>query len=189
MKIAYTMARGRGDTDLLLSRLAMKLVARGFRPCGTVQINTERDDRRPCDMDIAVLPDGPILRISQDLGNASKGCRLDPDALETAVSLVERRLDGEADALLINKFGKHEAQGRGFRMAIAKALEAGLPVLVGLNALNLRAFEEFTDGLAEAIPPDESLLLDWLVEAIGEHSRDAGSGTMSRTRATMDTAL
>jgi len=40
--IAYTMATGRGDTDLLLSGLAQELAARGLRGAGTVQINTER---------------------------------------------------------------------------------------------------------------------------------------------------
>lgn len=85
MKLAYTIARGRGDTDLILQRLATQLAARGFRCCGTVQINSERADSGPCDMDVQVLPDGPILRISQDLGPSARGCRLDPAALETAV--------------------------------------------------------------------------------------------------------
>ena len=42
MKLAYTMAPGRGDTDLVLERLAADLAARGLRCCGTVQINSER---------------------------------------------------------------------------------------------------------------------------------------------------
>ena len=78
MNLAYTMAPGRGDTDLILFKLATVLAARGLRCCGTVQINSERGDTGPCDMDVRVLPDGPILRISQDLGRASHGCRLDP---------------------------------------------------------------------------------------------------------------
>ena len=68
MKIAYTMSRGRGDTDLLLARLAERLLARGCRVSGTVQINTECDADGPCDMDVRVLPDGPVIRISQSLG-------------------------------------------------------------------------------------------------------------------------
>ncbi|MFP4273607.1 MAG: DUF2478 domain-containing protein [Paracoccaceae bacterium] len=161
MMLAYTMAPGRGDTDLILSGLAADLAARGLRCGGTVQINTERADAGPCDMDVKVLPAGPVLRISQHLGRAARGCRLDPEALETAVALVASRLARGTDLLIINKFGKHEAEGRGFRDVIAEALALEVPVLVGLNALNRPAFESFADGLAVRLPPERSALAAW----------------------------
>ena len=164
MNLAYTMAPGRGDTDLILFRLAQVLAARGLRCCGTVQINSERADAGPCDMDVQVLPDGPILRISQDLGRAARGCRLDPAALETAVGLVSASLDRGADVLIVNKFGKHEAEGRGFRTVIAQALSNGIPVLVGINALNLAAFQDFAGGLALRLPPECGGLADWVAD-------------------------
>ncbi|NPD19313.1 DUF2478 domain-containing protein [Alterinioella nitratireducens] len=161
MNIAYVMAEGRGDTDLLLADLADRLIAGGTRLCGTVQINTDRPDTHRCDMDVRVLPDGPTLRISQNLGAAARGCRLDPAALETAVAQAEARLAQGADMLIINKFGKHEADGRGFRGAIAEAAARGIPVLVGLNSLNAEAFHAFTAGLAVQIPADINELLIW----------------------------
>ena len=167
MNLAYTMAPGRGDTDLILFKLATVLAARGLRCCGTVQINSERGDTGPCDMDVRVLPDGPILRISQDLGRASRGCRLDPAALETAVGLVAVSMGQGSDLLIVNKFGKHEAQGRGFRTVIAEALSKGIPVLVGINALNLSAFEEFAEGLATRLPPEPTALESWIVQMTG----------------------
>jgi hypothetical protein len=172
MTLAYTMAPGRGDTDLVLAGLAADLAARGLRLCGTVQINTERADAGPCDMDVRVLPDGPVLRISQDLGPSARGCRLDAGALETAVGLVAARLDAGADLLVINKFGKHEAEGRGFRDVIAQAVALDVPVLVGLNALNRAAFESFAGGLATRLPPEPAALRDWAARAIV-----AGAGT------------
>ena len=158
MNIAYVMAEGRGDTDLLLADLADRLIAGGARLCGTVQINT---DTHRCDMDVRVLPDGPTLRISQNLGAAARGCRLDPAALETAVARAEARLAQGADMLIINKFGKHEAEGRGFRGAIAEAAARGIPVLVGFNSLNAGAFHAFTAGLAVQIPADLDELMIW----------------------------
>ena len=170
MQIAYTMAPGRGDTDLILFGLAGRLAARGLRCCGTVQINTERPGAGPCDMDEKVLPVGPVLRISQDLGRDSHGCRLDPQALETAVGLVAASLAGGADVLIVNKFGKHEAEGRGFREVIAEALARGIPVLVGLNGLNLPAFEGFAGGLAVPLPAEEEALAAWVLAATGQES-------------------
>ncbi|MDH3265267.1 MAG: DUF2478 domain-containing protein [Paracoccaceae bacterium] len=161
MKIAYMKAPGRGDTDLLLARVADLLAARGVRTCGTVQFNSEREDCGPCDMDVKVLPDGPVIRISQSLGREARGCRLDPHALETAVGLVGASLDAGADVLIVNKFGKHEAEGRGFRGLIAEAQARGIPVLVGLNHLNEDPFHEFTGGVAMEVAPVSEDLLGW----------------------------
>jgi len=166
MNIAYTMAPGRGDTDMLLAGVARALLADGFKPAGTVQINTERPGDHPCDMDVQVLPAGPVIRISQTLGAGARGCRLDTSALEDAVALVAADLANGADCLIVNKFGKHEAEGRGFRPVIADALMRGIPVLVGINALNRDAFEAFTDGLAQFVSPDPLHIDAWLRGAI-----------------------
>jgi nucleoside-triphosphatase THEP1 len=164
MRLAYTMAQGCGDTDLVLERLASDLAARGLRCCGTVQINSARADAGPCDMDVRVLPNGATLRISQDLGPQARGCRLDPAALETAVGLVATGLSSGADLLIVNKFGKHEAEGRGFRDVIAEALAMDIPVLVGLNVLNRPAFEIFAEGLAIQLPAEPAALMAWVKE-------------------------
>lgn len=162
MNLAYTIAPGRGDTDLVLEGLAADLAALGLRCCGTVQINSERADAGPCDMDVRVLPDGPVLRISQDLGRGARGCRLDPAALETAVELVTSSLSSGTDLLIINKFGKHEAEGRGFREVIGLAFAMDVPVLVGLNTLNHHAFEAFAEGMAHRLPPERDALRAWV---------------------------
>jgi hypothetical protein len=160
MDLAYVSLAGRGATDALLSAAVAWLRARGIVPGGTVQTNPPCAGREKCDMDIHVLPDGPVLRISQDLGVASRGCRLDMSALETAVAEAGRRLDG-ADLLVVNKFGKQEGEGRGFIPLIAAALDRGLPVLVGVNALNLAAFEAFAGGLAQPLPAEPEAIADW----------------------------
>ena len=172
MNLACTMAPGRGDTDLLLERLASRLSVRGARCVGTVQINTERADTRPCDMDVRVLPDGPVLRISQDRGPEARGCRLDADALETAVAHVAARLSAGADLLIVNKFGKHEAEGRGFREVMATAVDLNVPVLVGLNGLNRDAFEAFSGGAARQVAPDLTSLESWAVSVVASELVD-----------------
>lgn len=165
MHIAYVSLPGRGANDRFLSVIAEKLDAQGLRLAGTVQSNVERADRARCDMDILVLPDGPVLRISEDRGDLARGCRLDAGALEEAVVGVTRALP-QADLLIVNKFGKQEAEGRGLAPVIADALERGIPVLLGVNGLNLPVFEAFAGGLATALPPDEATALNWCVTHI-----------------------
>ena len=161
MQIVYTTTPGKGDMDLLLRGFARAMQARGLRLCGTVQINSEGCAGHRCDMDVEVLPAGPVIRISQDLGASARGCRLDPAALEQAVGLCMAQLQAGADLVMINKFGKHEADGRGFRPLIAEALSRDIPVVVGLNGANLAAFQTFTEGCAQEIAPDQAALIAW----------------------------
>lgn len=161
MKLAYIMSQARGETDPRLAAVARQLMQRGLRLCGTIQVNTERGDGRHCDMDLMVLPDGPALRISQDRGRWARGCRLDAGSLEMAVGQVGGTLDMGADLMIINKFGKHEAEGRGFRAVIGAALDIGVPVLVGLNPLNREAFDKFSGGLATELDAELCSILQW----------------------------
>jgi hypothetical protein len=82
-------------------------------------------------------------------------------ALEAAVAAALERLD-RADVLVVNKFGKHAAEGRGFVPVIAAAVERGLPVLVGANALNHAAFHAFAGGMARDLPADPAAIADWV---------------------------
>ena len=162
MRLGYTMTEGRGALDPLLHDLAQAAMGAGLRLAGVVQVNSDRPDCARCDMDAVVLPDGPVIRISQSLGAASRGCRLDPEGLEAAVGTAQARLEaGAVDLLIVNKFGKQEAAGRGFRPVIAAALEAGADVLVGVNPLNLDALRDFAGELAEPVPPEAAALARW----------------------------
>lgn len=171
--LAYTMSNKRGDLDLVLLRLSEKLAQEGWKTAGIVQINSDCGDDRPCDMDVKVLPDGPVVRISQSLGKDSRGCRLDMNALETAVGSVTQILSEQTDVLIINKFGKQEAGGRGLRTVIGTAVGLGVPVISGVNALNRDAFLSFSDGCATQVPTDVDALYAWLTEQVKETPQSA----------------
>ncbi len=66
------------------------------------------------------------------------------------------------DALILNKFGKHEAEGRGFRDLIAEALSRGIPVVAGVNRLNEAAFLDYAGAMAETLPADPERIADWV---------------------------
>lgn len=164
MQIAYVSLPGRGVIDRLLAEVVCELEAAGLALAGTVQTNIDRDDRTLCDMDLRLLPDGPEVRISVDRGAEARGCRLDADALERSVMWTEAVLD-RAEMLVVNKFGKQEAEGRGLTGTIAKALESDMPVLVGVNGLNLRPFLTFSDHLAKCLPADVDPIVEWCLAA------------------------
>ncbi|CAN1574872.1 Protein of unknown function DUF2478 [Paracoccaceae bacterium] len=165
MRIAYVSLQGRGRTDQLIAEVADRLTAEGLRLAGTVQSNHERPNRKKCDMDLRVLPDGPVVRISEDRGELARGCILDSGALEQTVHEVERRLDG-ADILIVNKFGKREAEGKGLAPVIAEALHRGLPVLVGVNGLNLAALLSFAEEDIQGLPTNAEAVADWCLAGV-----------------------
>jgi hypothetical protein len=165
MLIAHVTLPGRGATDACLARTVDILTARGLRLAGTVQTNRPRPGAGPCDMDVRVLPDGPTLCISQALGSGARGCRLDGGALEEAVVAVMPRIAG-ASLLVVNKFGKQEGMGRGLVPCIVEAMDRGIPVLVGVNGLNLQAFLDFAGGASRALRPDPGAVAGWALDAV-----------------------
>ncbi|TVQ00989.1 MAG: DUF2478 domain-containing protein [Roseinatronobacter sp.] len=167
--LGYVTAEGRGAADKLLAELAESLHARGWPLAGVVQINRETRPDRHCDMDLCVLGHDNTLRISQDLGPHSRGCRLDPVGLENAVGLVEADLDHRPALLIINKFGKSEVEGRGFRAVIGKALSEGIPVLTSVNRNNLDGFLAYSADMAQAIAPSHDALLAWCEQTCTAH--------------------
>ncbi|WP_313350833.1 DUF2478 domain-containing protein [Paracoccus sp. (in: a-proteobacteria)] len=149
-----------GAGDRLLTDTAERLAAAGLRLAGAVQINSEAQPDGECDMDLRILgDDGPLVRITQALGPGAQACRLDTAALTQAVARTESVLDQGAELLIVNKFGKQECFGRGFRETIARALAADIPVLVHVPDEQLSAFHEFAGELAEHLLPDQ--IDDW----------------------------
>jgi nucleoside-triphosphatase THEP1 len=165
--LGYIHSAERGTTNAVLTDLAARLQAEGRRVAGLVQTRAPGDDAHPCDMELTCLPDGPSFAIAQQLGRGSRGCRMDLDALETAVANVAAALEPGAsgrgaDVLIINKFGSQEAQGRGFCDGIGRALELGIPVVTIVNPLNITTFLDFAGDYAHALPGDAAQVYDWV---------------------------
>ncbi len=157
MNIRYVSLEGRGRTDACVTAAVRLIQKSGLRLAGTFAL--ECDDPS-CDMLLQVLPDGPVIRINQNLGREAKGCRLDGDALEQAVMAVTLRTK-DAQLLIVNKFGKLEASGRGYVPLIVQALDRGLPVLIGVSALNLPDLQTFAGDLASPLPENPQAIADW----------------------------
>lgn len=160
--LGYVTLSQQGETDRRLFAIAQDLRVSGLNLIGAVQDNIQRDKNRRCDMYLHLLPLGERIPISQHLGTDARGCRLDPQGLERAVGLTEAQLDTTADLLILNKFGKQECEGRGFRPLIAKALERGIPVLTGLSSDKAEAFRHFSGDMAVAVQPESDCVRQWL---------------------------
>ena len=150
--------------DRMIADLGYRIRDAGISVAGIVQHNKFVRDRARCDMEIEELASGIVLQISEDRGKEARGCRLDRGALLDAASLLSVSLESEPDLLIINKFGKLEAEGRGLREAFSDAVQLGVPVLVGVPYRNIEQWRGFTAGLAEECPIGSSRPHEWLLQ-------------------------
>lgn len=162
--IVYTDSR---QAAAMLRRVAQLLEAAGVSLAGFVQHDVERPGRSRCDMQLANLATGDALPISQDRGPGARGCRLDADGLMRALVTAERALAQGPALLILNKFGKTEAEGGGFRPLIAEAIAQEVPVLLGVPWRNIDSWRAFAGEMGIEIDACALANLD-------------GSGTLDR---------
>lgn len=158
-----------GDIDAFLGDIAQSLRARGLRLSGALQSRGQADGACHCpDMDLHSIASDVTFRISQPLGNSSRGCRLHPGALAQCAVHLEAELSQGADLLILNRFGRGESHGRGFRDLIGAALMRDIPVLTAVRPTYFDAWAAFGAGLACDLPMRRDAVLDWFE---GTHSR------------------
>lgn len=168
--------------DRAIARAIEPLRDRGIALAGAIQIETaDLPGRHPCDMLLEDLASGDVVAIAEERGKEARGCRLDVGLLTDLAEAVASSLRLEQPRLLVvNKFGKIEADGGGLRGAIAEAVSKGIPVLVGVPARNLDRWRAFAGPLAVELPVDSSAIAEWLQAhglpvASGVGVQDAGT--------------
>jgi nucleoside-triphosphatase THEP1 len=140
--------------DETLSDVAERLRAKGLTIAGHVQVRGKDPGDCGCNnMQLRDLATGKYLKISESLGPGSSGCQLDPQALIGAAQALEAALSEATDVLIINRFGRSEAEGRGLRAAIEKAMFLGVSVIIAYREDYADAWEAFHGGLAVACDP------------------------------------
>jgi hypothetical protein len=160
--LGYITGFAEGQANAFLADVAAALQAEGVTLAGVVQVNAGARGT----MDLHVLGGVDVVRISQNLGPLSQGCRLDTAGLERAVGLVGMRMAAGVELLIVNRFGKQEAEGRGFRPLIGDALGAGVPVLLSVAQGYMAAFENFAGGMGRALVPQRAAVMEFCREGI-----------------------
>jgi nucleoside-triphosphatase THEP1 len=162
MNIAAILYEGdQGSTvDALLAGIACHLRAEGWKLAGAVQSPTAQRNSR-CEMTLEDLATGTCVETTDVLGPSVSGCRLDTEALEDSVGLAVTSLHPDTKLVVINRFGKRETEGRGFRLMIENAVVLDVPVLVGVKRLHLDAWTHFVGGEPLFLPHRRDDILRW----------------------------
>jgi nucleoside-triphosphatase THEP1 len=166
--------------DKIMKHVVDRCRMRGTRLAGVVQYRS-RYPSHSCDMVLENLATGRQTSIFADRGRGAKGCQLDEYAMLQTVSEIELALKDGPGLLVLNKFGKVEAEGMGMRDLIAQAMCMGIPVIVGVPARNLHAWREFAREFS--IELHSSADVESWLEPAGDHAPSAqGVGTLVMRR-------
>ena len=147
--------------DEVLSEFATRLMDHGQRVLGLVQ-KGHCEGPATRELFVTLLHTGHDVQIFQDLGSCAQGCKLDINQLLRAgASISESLMQGGADILIINRFGKLEKEGKGLLFLVEQALSANIPVLIAVPDLHLDGWTEFSGGLGEQLACDAASLAHW----------------------------
>lgn len=164
-QILAFMGGDRVTIQAALRRAAMELAQVGYRVIGVVE-EIEADDERVRLRDLA---SGAAYPLTQDLGPGAGGCSLDPAGLAAACGSVEAAIAAglsvpgamQATIVILSKFGRQEAEGRGLTHAFHAAVAADLPILTSVSPVVSAAWAAFAGELAISAQPEMAAVRAW----------------------------
>jgi nucleoside-triphosphatase THEP1 len=145
------------DPDAILRNFATDLNAQGFRAIGMVQAGQCADSS----LSAVLVHSGEKLLLAQDTGTGATGCKLDLARLQNAGARVADALEGGADLVIINRFGKRERDGKGLAYLIERALEADIPVVIAVSQKSFADWIKFAGGMSVKLACERSALEAW----------------------------
>nr|WP_271574139.1 DUF2478 domain-containing protein [Bradyrhizobium sp. CCBAU 11361] len=158
-----------------MADFAQDIVQQGVRIGGIMQRHSRRANGTHVMLAIDVAT-GQEISISQPLGSGAMSCNLDTNGLAEAAVVVSQALRNKTDLLVISKFAKQEAAGRGLRLELVDAITRGVPVLTAVPNNCLADWRTFTAGVGTLLPCDRQFLEQWWCDI---STRVARSGAFS----------
>lgn len=167
---AITYADGQ-SVDPLIAGVVQALRTEGAAICGVLQHEAANPGNCCASMYLENISNGVHLRLSQELGSGSQGCRLNPHTLAESSGQLLLEMDEHPDLLVLNRFGKGEAEGHGFRAVLEKAYQLHIPVLIGVKETYRSAWDDFAGEFSRVLKVDSRSVLMWCMQAITEKRR------------------
>lgn len=165
LQAAIRVERDR-PVDDLLEAVARVLQKEGVIVAGFLQRESGGHGECCNRIDLEDIASGEPHIISQALGSGARGCRLDPQALAGVAGPLLAGLDRRPDLLILNRFGKGESEGQGFRAVIEEACARGIPLLTAVRENYVEAWQGFAGELGAVLAPDEAVVVAWARAAV-----------------------
>lgn len=151
----------------LLAEAGRRLRAAGVHVLGVVEDMLPGMSHH--DVMLLDLANGATYRLHQDLGPGSSGCALDPEGLAAAcfgveTAIAERLAQGGDSAntvVILSKFGRQEAEGRGLTAAFHAAVAAEFSILTSVSPSVAADWGTFAGDMALVVPAELGEVEAW----------------------------
>jgi Protein of unknown function (DUF2478) len=156
-QIAVLQGAPSATIQAVLDDFAVRAARQGHKVAGVIELPAGAQRGRV----VRELSTGTMTSISQNLGHGSTACNLDSSKLIEVCAAVERSIAAGADVVVLNKFGKLEADRGGLSDAFRAAIAAELPVLTAVAPAMTASWCLFAGSLAQFIPADAGAVDAW----------------------------
>jgi hypothetical protein len=148
-----------------------RLLARGdLRVAGVVpRLGAPHGNGRPS-MWLDDILTGEEIPISQNLGAGSDACCLDPNGIASLTMRLAAAIETAPDVLLCGRFAKEELAGRGIRVPLAEAIDAGIATVVAVDRNHLEGWIAFVGDDWTPIAPDPEAIVAWVATLRPAHA-------------------
>jgi hypothetical protein len=158
--LAAVVYRHDDDPDRLLIDFADDLRRSGRRPVGVIQVGRSCRSENP-GLGVVLLPGNEVVRLVPDAEAQAPGCRLDGGRLADLATRLGAMIEDGADLVIINRFGRSEAEGKGLIDLIAQAVDADIPVLIAVPEQRFPDWIRFSNGMNVRLACRREALDQW----------------------------
>jgi Protein of unknown function (DUF2478) len=153
------------EVDAILIAGVAAIRARGVAVGGLVQRFGERLPNGKQSMWLDDIATGHGIRLDQPRGPGAKACTLDLDALAQASCMLRCAIEAAPALIIVNRFGRAEAEGGGMRAEIAEAICCGAAVLIAVRFSRLEHLKDFLGEPPSLVMPSPRAIVDWVDRA------------------------
>jgi hypothetical protein len=132
------------------------------RIAGVVAESPGLADRRCSAGFLRRVTTGERFAMFEDLGPGSTACHLEGNGIARAAEAVRQDLAAGCDLVLLSKFGKLEAAGKGLWSAFVATVEARVPLLTSVSPAVATAWGHFAGTGFVVLPPNDAAIDTWL---------------------------
>ena len=158
------------DPDRLFIDFADDLSSSGLRVVGLVQVGRSCKAEDPV-LSVVVMPEGKVAPLVKARRTCVADCQIDTGCLAGVARRLSDSLADGADLVIINRFGRAEAEGKGLTDLITCSVDADIPVLIAVPEHRFSAWIRFSNGMNVRLACRRDALDRWWRSLVGPATR------------------
>jgi hypothetical protein len=147
--------------DTALAEAVRRLQACGLQVGGLLQNGVGGSAAHCAGLFLEDIGSGRRVPLFENRGAATRGCRLDPGGLAEAAGWLQDAIARRVNVLVVNRFGRQEAEGRGLLDEIAGAVTANIPIVIAIEETFVPAWDAFVGEETTRLDADAGRIAAW----------------------------